>query len=463
MRALRVAVVGAGPAGIYAADALTAQDATPTSVDVLERLPTPFGLVRYGVAPDHLKIRSVSRTLQAVLERPAVRFLGGVALGRDVTTEDLRGMYDAVVYSFGAATDRRLGIPGEDLPGSVPATQLVAWYCGHPDAPLADLTAGATRVAVVGVGNVAVDLARLLTRPASDLAHTDVPHEVLEALTASTITDVHVLGRRGPAQATWTTKELRELGELDGVDVLVDPAEIELDPDSAALVERTPALRRNLEVLRGFAARVPTGARRRLHLRFLQRPVKVLGSDRVSGLRIERTRLLPGAAVEGTGETSVLDVQLVLRSVGYLGSPLPGVPFDERRGVVPSEAGRVLRDAGDGPAVSVGEYVTGWVRRGPTGVIGTNRGDASEVVAGLLADAPSLPRVPDPAADPAALPALLASRGVTPVSLQDWARIEAAEIALGAALGRTRVKLHRHEALLGALAAAPTPAAVPGG
>jgi len=458
-----VAVVGAGPAGVYAADALTGQDAIAVRVDVLDRLPTPFGLVRYGVAPDHPKIRSVSRTLQQVLERPAVHFLGGVGLGRDVSAEELRAAYDAVVYSFGAATDRRLGIPGEDLPGSVPATEFVAWYCGHPDAPLADVTVGATKVAVVGVGNVAVDVARVLTRPAEDLLHTDIPHEVLEALTASTVTDVHVLGRRGPAQASWTTKELRELGELTGVDVLVDPRELELDAASAAQVAASKALTRNLEILRGFAARPATGARRRLHLRFLVRPVEVLGTERVQGLRVERTRLTE-SGLEGTGETSVLDVQLVLRSVGYLGVALPGVPFDASRGVIPNQGGRVLRDG----TVSVGEYVTGWVRRGPTGVIGTNKGDAAETAAALLADAPELLRGgPDlvggeageadddeAAGDEAAgdgLLRLLAARGVRVVTLEDWARIEAAEEALGITLGRSRVKLHSHDALKAAL------------
>jgi len=444
VRALRVAVVGAGPAGIYAADALTAQHAVPTEVDVLDRLPTPFGLVRYGVAPDHPKIRSVARTLQAVLERDPVRFLGGVALGRDVSVDELRARYDAVIYSFGAATDRRLGIPGEDLPGSVPATEFVAWYCGHPDAPLADVTVGTTSVAVIGVGNVAVDVARLLVRPAADLHDTDVPHEVLEALSVSQVTDVHVFGRRGPAQASWTTKELRELGELTGVDVLVDPAELELDAESAALVAASPAQRRNLEVLRRLADRPLTGAHRRLHLRFFRRPVAVIGTERVTGLRVERTRLDPDGGVVGTGETADVPVQLVLRSVGYLGAPLPGVPFDERRGVVPSEGGRVLRDG----VVSAGEYVTGWVRRGPTGVIGTNKGDAHETAAALLADATTLPWV---AAERDALPTLLARRGVRVVSLADWERIEAAEEALGASLGRTRVKLHRHEALLAAL------------
>jgi ferredoxin/flavodoxin---NADP+ reductase len=467
MRTLRVAVVGSGPAGLYTAEALIKQAAAldpPVlmKVDVLDRLPTPYGLVRYGVAPDHKSIKSIAEYLRKVLEHDSVRFIGGVHLGEDVTREDLLASYDAVVYATGAMRDRRLGIPGEDLAGSVAATDFVNWYCGHPDMDPGRFTLDAESVAVIGVGNVAVDVARILARDPEEMRETDVSQPVLDALMSSKVREVHVIGRRGPAQAKFTTKELRELGDLAGVDVVVGSGEADLDAfdptgESARLAETDRHVRGNYAVISDWAARRPAGAARRLTVRFWLRPVELHGTDRVSGLTVERTRLDSSGRLVGTGETETLDVQLVLRSVGYQSVPLAGVPFDERSSVVPNAEGRVI--GADGTPLP-GEYVAGWLKRGPTGVIGTNKSDAAETVRALLADLAggpgpddvALPRagllrypeaVPEAAAEAASLfEELLAERGIRAVSYADWLRIEEAERELAAALGRgARVKL----------------------
>ncbi len=445
---LRVAIIGSGPAGIYAAEALTRHG--DVAIDVLDRLPCPFGLVRYGVAPDHPKIRSISAALSSVLEDPEVRFLGNVDVGTDVSLEELHDYYDAILVASGAAVDRRLGVPGEDLPGSFSATEFVAWYNGHPDAALDAFTLDATSVAVVGVGNVAVNVVRLLAKTADDLRSTDIPDHVLAVLDSSRVTDIHMIGRRGPAQAKFTTKELRELGEIANADVLVDPAELELDEASEQLLATTPAARRNVEVLRGWAARQPSGRPRRLHVRFWQRPVEVLGDPLVTGVRLEQTGLVEGQVV-GTGTLSTVDAQMVLRSVGYRGLPMPAVPFDDSSGIVPNAAGRVLLD--DEPVS--GLYVAGWIKRGPTGVIGTNKHDARETVAAILEDAPLLP--PAPIRDPDGLPSLLAQRGVTAVSWEGWRAIELAESQLGQARGSARARITERAALLAAALGANAP------
>jgi ferredoxin--NADP+ reductase len=378
---LQVAVVGSGPAGIYTAEALIKQAAkldppAAVQVDVLDRLPTPYGLVRYGVAPDHPSIRSIADYLRTVLEHSDVRFLGGVHLGDDVTREDLLASYDAVVYATGAMRDRRMGIPGEDLPGSYAATDFVNWYCGHPDSDVGAFTLDAESVAVVGVGNVAVDVARILARDPAELRRTDIPQSVLEALMASKVREVHMIGRRGPAQAKFTTKELRELGELSGVDIVVQPDEIDLDRfdptgQSAQLAENDRRVRGNLAVIQDWAGRAPgAGAERKLTVRFWLRPVEIDGTERVSGLTVERTRLDEQGKFTGTGEFETIPAQLVFRSVGYQSVPLPGVPFDERSYTVPNADGRVLGP--DGAPLSR-EYVAGWLKRGPTGVVGTNK------------------------------------------------------------------------------------------
>ncbi|MGC5568052.1 FAD-dependent oxidoreductase [Streptomyces sp. FR-108] len=451
---LQVAVVGSGPSGVYAAQGLVQQERVPgIRVDVLDRLPCPYGLVRYGVAPDHEKIKSLQGTLRTVLEHERVRFLGGVRIGPEgVPVTRLRDLYHAVVYCVGAAADRRLGVPGEELPGSWSATDFVSWYSAHPDVVSdrfgADgFVAGARAAVVIGVGNVAVDVTRILARGAAELSPTDMPQAALDALSASRVREIWTVGRRGPSQARFTTKELRELGALPDTDVVVDPAELALDPaylDPSAL---PAARRRNVEVLRGWAERPRTAGSRRIRLRFFLRPVALLPArdGRVGAVRFERTLPDGLGGVTGTGRYEDIEAQLVLRSVGYRGVALEGLPFDVDRGTVPHLAGRVLR-AG---SVAPGEYVAGWIKRGPTGVIGTNRPCAKETVTSLLDDAPALVRhgiVSDPLA-------ALRSEGLRPVDWSGWQSIERAEAALGASLGRSVVKLPDWQALMRAAGA----------
>jgi ferredoxin--NADP+ reductase len=443
---VRVAVIGSGPSGLYAADELSKHGSV--TVDVMDRLPCPYGLLRYGVAPDHLKMKSLETTLRKILERPSVRFLGGVELGNGISVAELRDFYDAVIYATGSPVDRRLAIPGEDLPGSFSATEFVAWYCGHPDARVDAFTLDARAAVVVGVGNVAVDVTRILAKTAHELGVTDMPEHVLKVLEASTVSDIYIVGRRGPAQAKFTTKELRELGELANADVVVDPAELVLDEASTELVATNKTVRRNLETLQEWSTRPLQGRARRIHLRFLLAPAAVLGTERVEALQCERTSLDGSGGVTGTGQMVTLPAQLLLRSVGYRGLPLPGVPFDERAGVIPHVAGRVLRNGATAP----GEYVVGWIKRGPTGVIGTNKVDAKETVEALLNDLDALPRAPH--REPDAIIDRLARRGVDVVTWAGWQAIDAAEIALGTAAGRPRVKITSWETLLLAAAKA---------
>jgi ferredoxin/flavodoxin---NADP+ reductase len=468
MQTLQVAVIGSGPAGLYTAEALIKQAAAldePRSirVDVLDRLPTPYGLVRYGVAPDHKSIKSIAEYLRNVLEHEGVHFIGGVHLGEDISREDLLAAYDAVVYATGAMRDRHMGIPGEDLPGSIAATDFVNWYCGHPDVDPSAFTLDAEAVAVIGVGNVAVDVARILARNPEELRETDVSQPVLEALMASKVREVYMIGRRGPAQAKFTTKELRELGELPGVDIAVDASEVDLAScdatgESARLAETDRHVRSNYAVISDWAGRTPAGGARRLTVRFWLKPVEIVGRGAVEGLTLERTRLDETGRLTGTGKRETLDVQMVLRSVGYQSVPLAGVPFDEQSAIVPNEAGRVLGP--DGRPLP-GEYVAGWLKRGPTGVIGTNKSDAAETVRSLLADLaggpgpgqvqlprPGLLRMPAAAGDAQASPLaqVLAERGTRHISYADWLRIETAEKDLAARLGRgARVKLASKE------------------
>src|SRR3954451_481768 len=381
-RPLRVAVVGAGPAGIYVADALSQQDEVPVAVDLLDRLPTPFGLVRHGIAPDHEKMRALRTTLHHALDHPRVRFVGNVDIGVDLSLAELRRHVDAVVYTYGASGDRQLGLDGEDLTSSIAATDLVAWYCGHPDAgrdPVEAVLAAAESVVVIGVGNVALDVARVLARTAEELEGTDMPQHVLDALAAAPVREVTIVGRRGPAQAAFTTQELRELNSLAGATVLVDPADMTHD---IAEEHGDRAIARNLAELRGWVGHEPRPGTIPLRLQFYRRPVRLLGDDRVTGVELERTSVDDSGQATGTGELSVIPADLVVRSVGYRGHPLPGLPVDERTGTVEHLAGRVLRDG----QPSAGEYVAGCIKRGPTGVVGTNKHDAHETVASLLGD-----------------------------------------------------------------------------
>jgi ferredoxin--NADP+ reductase len=436
---LRVAVVGSGPAGFYAADALLKSDDPRVEVDVLDRLPTPWGLVRLGVAPDHENIKAVSRAFAKTAMREGFRFFGNVEVGSTVSHNELLRIYDAVVYTVGAQTDRRLGIPGEDLPGSWPATAFVAWYNGHPDFQDLEFDLSHQRVVVIGNGNVAIDCARMLALTAEELAPTDTTDPAIDAIVGSGVQEIVMLGRRGAVQAAFTPPELQELGELAGADVFVDPADLQLDPASAAALEQDrERARRNVDVLHEFAAREPAGHPRRIVLRFLASPVRILGTDRVEGVQIVRNELAEqdGAIVaRPMGDTEVLPAGLVLRSVGYRGVALPGLPFDERRGVIPNEGGRAADRV----------YCAGWIKRGPSGVIGTNKKDATETVELLLEDARAGRLTPRERRD---LAELLDERGVEYVEHAGWETIDAAERAAGGPRGRPRVKLTEWEQLL---------------
>jgi ferredoxin--NADP+ reductase len=440
---LRVAIVGSGPAGFYAAEAL--QKAAPgIAIDLIDRLPTPFGLVRGGVAPDHPKIKSVTRIFDRIATQPGFRFLGNVHVGRDVSVEELRARYDVLILCYGAETDRTLGIPGESLAGSHAATEFVAWYNGHPDYASRAFDLSQREVAVIGIGNVAMDVARILIKPTSVLATTDLAEHALRALEASQVETVHLVARRGPVQAACTTPELREFGELEGVDVVVDARDLELDAASeaelAAMEDRNPA--KNLEVLREWAARPLTGAKRRVVFHFNASPVSLAGSARVEGMTVVRNRLESdgkgGVRAVATDETRALPVGLVFRSVGYKGMALAGVPFDEKKGVVPNINGRVVEQAGSETPVP-GVYVAGWIKRGPQGIIGTNKLCATDTVTQVLADAASGALSHNDGAT--GVDDLLASRGVTVTSWADWLALDKAEQARGAASGRPRTKI----------------------
>jgi ferredoxin--NADP+ reductase len=452
-RPLRVAVVGSGPSGFYAVEHLQKQ-VPALEVDLFDRLPTPYGLVRGGVAPDHPKIKSVTRIYEKIAAHPSFRFLGHVHVGRDLTHEELAAQYDAVIYAVGAQTDRALGVPGESLPGSHAATEFVAWYNGHPDYRDLQFDLSQEAVAVIGLGNVAMDVTRILASTPDELAGTDIADHALAALRDSRVRTIYVLGRRGPAQAAFTNPEIRELGELAEADCVVDPAELVLDPASEAWLaqtdDRTPP--KNLETLRGYAARGAAGKPRRIVLRFCVSPEALEGTDRVTAIRVGRNRLVPSGddvKAEPTGETETLPVGLVFRSVGYRGVAIPGVPFDEKRGTVPNAQGRVLTAAGASETVP-GTYVTGWIKRGPSGIIGTNKPDSVETVEALLADraAGTLPAASGEGR--AAIDRLLAARGTEVVTFDGWRRIDAVETSAGRAQGRPRVKLTRVAELLAA-------------
>ncbi len=433
---LRVAVIGAGPAGIYASDILS-RSGVDVAIDLIERLPTPFGLVRYGVAPDHPRIKQIILALHKILERGDIRLLCNVDVGTDVTLADLRRHYDAVVLATGAIRDAVLPIPGIDLPGSYGAADFVSWYDGHPDVPR-DWPLDAERVAVLGAGNVALDVARVLAKSAEDLLRTEIPENVYQTLKSSPVTDVHVFARRGPAQAKFSPLELRELGHVPGVDVVVYPEDFELDEGSMAAIHASNQTKQVVKTLTDWTLKDPAEmtAPRRIHLHFLHRPVEVLGEDRVTGLRTERTALAGDGTVVGTGETHDWAVDAVYRAVGYFGSPVAGVPFDDLAGVIPNREGRVVDEAGE---ALPGVYTTGWIKRGPVGLIGHTKSDATETVRHLVEDAPALPAAPE--RDPAAIVALLASRGVDPVEWSGWMLLDAHEQALGQPHGRERIKV----------------------
>ena len=456
-RPLRVAVVGSGPAAFYGIEHLFKQRELVVEADMFDRLPTPFGLVRYGVAPDHLKIKTVTRAYDALAAHPRFRFFGNVDFGTHLTLADLQRHYHQVLFATGAQSDRRMGIPGEDLEGSHPATEFVAWYNGHPDYRDHPFDLSVERAAVVGVGNVAIDVARILVRTPEELAKTDIADYALDALRHSRIREVFLLGRRGPAQAAFTNPEVKEIGEMADADVIVRPDEVQLDPLSRAQVEgaQDRTLLKKVEILQGYSVRKPEGRARRLHVRFLVSPVELIGDarGRVTRMRLVRNTLVASETgalnATATGEHEDLDVGLVFRSVGYRGVALPDVPFHERWGVILNEKGRVL-DPGTG-RVATGLYASGWIKRGPSGVIGTNKPDSVETVSAMLEDLAQGAHFTPPEPDPAAAAALVQARQPLFVTYADWRKLDALEIANGQASGRPRLKFTSVDDMLAAL------------
>jgi ferredoxin--NADP+ reductase len=439
-RPLRVAVVGAGPAGIYAADVLV-KSGTDVSIDLYERHPAPFGLIRYGVAPDHPRIKGIVKALHQVLSKPQIRLLGNVSYGSDIGLEDLRRHYDAVIFTTGAERDRALDVPGIDLPGSLGGADFVSWFDGHPEVAR-EWPLDAEQVAVVGAGNVALDVARILAKTADELLYTEIPDNVYQGLKSSKVREVHVFARRGPAQAKFTPLELRELDHSPNVEVLVDPEDIEYDDGSVAAINsdnQTKLVVRELERYAMRTADDPVGPRpTKLWLHFFEAPVAVLGTDRVEGFRTERTELTGEGGVKGTGVTRDWPVQQVYRCVGYQSSPLAGLPWDERRHVLPHDKGRVLDAVGGSPLPGV--YANGWVKRGPVGLIGHTKGDAIETIGSLLEDLDrgdvALPEAERP--DPADVVALLEDRGVPYTTWDGWLRLDEYERRLGQEYGPVR-------------------------
>lgn len=450
---LKVAIVGAGPSGFYAAEALL-KSGLVVRIDMIDRLPAPFGLVRHGVAPDHPKLKEAIAVYDRIARSPEFRFFGNVTVGRDVTVDALGAAYHAVIFASGAETDRRLGVPGEDLPGSYTATEFVGWYNGHPDYRDREFDLSQEVAIIIGQGNVAADVCRILAKTVDELKHTDITEHALGALAASRVRDIYVVGRRGPAQAKFTAKELRELGDLDAAEVVLNPAELELNPESLAEFEerKGAAAKKNVEILREFSARPRAGKGRRIHFWFLLSPTSVLGQSHVAGVAFERNRLSGPPfeqAARGTGERVELAAGLVFRSIGYKGVAMAGVPFDARLGVFPTRDSRITDEQG---AVVPGLYACGWIKRGPTGIIGTNKPCSAATVASVLADVAARDQTPRPGAE--GLPALLGADGRRVVSYADWIAIDQAEVSRGAASGKPREKFTSVEQMLEVLDAA---------
>lgn len=450
-RPLRVAIIGAGPAAFYAVDALFKQPNLLCQVDMFNRFPTPYGLVREGVAPDHESIKTVTRVYDKTATNPNFRYFGNVTFGKDVHLDELLPLYDQIIYAVGAQSDRRMGIPGEDLAGSYPATIFVGWYNGHPDYRDLTFDLSCERVAVVGNGNVAMDVARILVTDPEALAATDIADHALQALRQSKVKEVYLLGRRGPVQASFTNPELKEFGELEGVDVVVDPRDLELDPASEEALLTDKNATRNVTTLRRYLENTEYTRSRKVFFKFLTSPVEVFGKDgRVSGLKVERNRLEVQndgtLRAKGTGQTEVLDVGLIFRSVGYRGVALNGVPFDEKTGTIPNVAGRVINLAtGEQQA---GQYVVGWAKRGPSGIIGTNKPDSLSTVQSMVADLAEMPGIADSKRDRALIEQLLKDKGLDYVTFPDWQVLNEHEIGLGKAQNRPRVKCTRVDEML---------------
>ncbi len=432
-RKLRVGIVGAGPAGVYAADILTKAELPEgfdgVAVDILDRDPTPFGLIRYGVAPDHPRIKEIIKALKRVMANPAIRFFGNVSFGTDVKLEELQQFYDAVVFATGARRDRDLTIPGIDLEGSYGAADFVYWYDGHPDAPREwDFQPHAEQIAVLGVGNVGLDIARILAKTADELLVTEIPDNVYAGLQKNVAKDVHVFARRGPAQVKFTPMELRELSHSPTIDVIVHPEGFEFDEGSMEAIRAAKSQKLVVDVLQNYLAKEPSGAPHRIHIHFCQNPVEVLGEDgKVVGLRTEVTELDGTGNVRGTGEFKDWPVQAVYRAIGYQSDNLPGLPFDQNAAVLPNDGGHVV-DIDGSPIPGV--YATGWIKRGPVGLIGHTKSDAAETIGMLVADAPSLKAAEQP--DPAAFDRYLDGRGIEYTTWEGWEKLDAHEVELGA-------------------------------
>ena len=459
---LRVAIVGSGPAGFYTAEHVLKHEGTHAEVDMFDRLPTPYGLVRFGVAPDHPKIKSVIRVYEKTAARPEFRFFGNVEVGKDVSVDELRERYHALVFAYGTATDRQLGIPGEDLVGSHPATEFVNWYNAHPDFADREFDLSCERVVVIGNGNVAADVARMLALTPDELGETDTAEHAIEAFSGSSVKEILVLVRRGPAQAAFTNPEVRELGEMSNADIDIDADEMELDELSREWLDSDdadPTNRRNVEILTGFSQRDPEGKPQRIVLRFMRSPVEIQGDGKVERIVVGRNELQrdDGGRIRAvdTGERETIECGLVLRSIGYKGIPIEGVPFDERAGTISNEGGRVTDGGGQVP----GLYAVGWIKRGPSGVIGTNKKDALETVDNLFADLEA-GKVPEAelAGDRGSIEALLSERRPDHVTFEGWQAIDAAEVEAGKPHGRPRVKLCKVDELVEASRASKTAA-----
>lgn len=443
MTTLRVAIVGAGPAGIYAADLLLkAERKFDVSIDLFEQLPAPYGLVRYGVAPDHPRIKGIVNALRNVLDGGDIRLFGNVRYGTDVTLDDLKHHYHAVIFTTGAIRDSALDIPGTGLPGSFGASDFVSWYDGHPDVPR-DWPLDHRVAVVIGNGNVALDTARMLAKHPEDLLPTEVPKNVYDRLARSPITDVHLFGRRGPLQVKFTPLELRELGELRDVDVILDDEDFGVDPAAQLAISTNKQLFVINRTLNEWRTRETGSASRRVHLHFYSKPLEIVGTDRVEGFRFERTTPDGEGGVIGTGEIRERAVDAVYRAIGYFGTPLDGVPFDEHRGIIPNRAGRVIDD--DDELVH-GVYASGWIKRGPVGLIGATKSDAMETVQSVLNDQAQWWSPAEPS--PESVMALLATRGIRYTNIEGWHALDEHELALGAAEGRDRIKVVPREKMI---------------
>lgn len=447
-RSLRIAVVGSGPSGFYAVEALFLSSQN-VLVDMFERLPTPFGLVRYGVAPDHYKIKNVTKIYEKTAANKSFSFFGNVTVGKDISVAELLQFYDAVIFACGAGTDKKLGIPGENLPGSYTATEFVAWYNGHPDFRDRKFDLSSEVAVVVGQGNVAIDVCRILCKNVDELKETDIAKHALDALTKSKIKEIHLIGRRGPAQAAFTPAEIKEFEELDDCDPIVHLSDLKINAQShAELGDPDSMLRiRNWDILQEFAFRQPLGRKKKFYLEFLKSPIELIGKTHLQKAIFEKNELvgpIGAQKAKGTGEKEEIECGLFLRSVGYRGVAIEGVPYDNERGVFPNQDGRILKDG----QVAKGLYAVGWIKRGPSGVIGTNKPDSMATVRSILDDLPNLQPCANP--DRNAVVEFLKKKNVRVVSFDDWKKIDAAEIERGKAAGKPREKFITVEEMLAA-------------